>query len=49
MMKDFHFSHDAAWNDLPIIQAIAYRNTLLEANPYLDRISDGYIAQEARK
>jgi hypothetical protein len=51
MIRDFHMRPDYALDQLPICQALALAAFNYEANPYvkLERVSDGYIAQERFK
>jgi hypothetical protein len=51
MMRDFHMSRDYVMDELPMVEAFAYRAWSAEANPFggVDRVSDGYIAQEIQK
>jgi len=51
MMRDFHFSEEAALWDLPLVRAFAYRAWATESQPWaaVERMTEGYIAQEGNK
>lgn len=49
MIRDFHFTEAQAIDELPLARAFAYRAFATETNPWaaVDRVTDGYIAQQA--
>lgn len=51
MIREYHFSREEAWDQLPLAQAFAYQAAAGLANPFAHiKISgDGYIAQERNR
>lgn len=48
MIRDFHIPFNVAMDELPLVQAFALAAWNTESNPWsrVDRVTDGYIAQE---
>lgn len=54
MIRDMGMGREEAWWELPLVEAFAYQAWQLETdrNPFgggLERVSDGYVAQERER